>query len=342
MLTSAYRSLMAAVRGASVALLCASLGHAAYAAESLELELAANSPSGDSAEPLFALSDAQLGDPARFVIYGDMRFTNPSERVATSPGARHALVARIAWEHPPALFLTGDIPWHGGDVDDYRVYRDETIAWRQLGLRVYPVLGNHEFAKCEEAQCLENWWDAFPQLRGRRWYEVALGTRIRVFALDSDAPLGPGSPQRHWLERAMSAVPPSVRFVLFALHHPPVADESWLIVRSNERSLADFLAEAARHSPAAFVVCSAHVHNYERFEEKRVVYLVSGGGGAKPLAVRRSAADRFKRPDFPNYHYLRLELRGDRLAVEMIRLMDFAAPSPHIWAVRDRFEIEAH
>jgi hypothetical protein len=84
------------------------------------------------------------------------------------------------------------------------------------------------------------------------------------------------------------------------------------------------------------------VHNYERFEEQGVVYLVSGGGGAKPLPVRRSADDRFRRPEFPNYHYLRFELRGDVLHVEMIRLMDFGAPSPHTWAVQDRFEIESN
>jgi len=326
---------MMAIRCALIAisLLCGSICHGSYAAGA-----AGSSEPG----PLFTLSDARPGTSATFVIYGDMRFTDPAERVASSPGARRALVARIASEHPAALVLTGDIPWHGGDTDDYRVYRDETAAWRQLGLSVYPVLGNHEFARCPEAQCLENWWHAFPSVTGRRWYEVALGKRIRLFALDSDAPLDAGSPQRHWLEREMSALPHSVRFVLLALHHPPVADESWFTVRSNERSLAGLLAQAARRSSLRFVVCSAHVHNYERFEEQGIVYLVSGGGGAKPLAVRRSADDRFRRPDFPNYHYLRFELQGDALHVEMIRLMDFEAPSPHTWAVQDRFEIKAN
>jgi acid phosphatase type 7 len=290
-------------------------------------------------EPLFKLPDAQLGNPLVFVVYGDMRFTDPREHVASSPGARRALVARVASEHPEALFLTGDIPWHGGDRNDYQEYRDETAVGRQLELRVFPVLGNHEFAECEEAQCLENWWQAFPKVRGHRWYEVALGSRIRVFALDSDAPLRPASPQGRWLARELSAVPHGVEFVLFALHHPPVADESWAIVRSNERALARYLAQAARSSSARFVVCAAHVHNYERFEQKGIVYLVSGGGGAKPLAVRRSPADRFQRADFPNYHYLRFELDDDRLQVQMIRLVDFAAPSPHTWAVRDRFTI---
>jgi hypothetical protein len=112
-----------------------------------------------------------------FIVYGDMRFTDTSEMQASQPGPRHALVAAIAAERPDALFLTGDVPWHGGTADDYHVYREETTAWREQQLRVYPALGNHEFQQCAESQCLENWWQAFPPLRGRRWYSVALGSR---------------------------------------------------------------------------------------------------------------------------------------------------------------------
>ena len=54
--------------------------------------------------------DAGLGNPLVFVVYGDMRFTDPSETVAAAPGPRRALVAKVASEHPDALFLTGDVP----------------------------------------------------------------------------------------------------------------------------------------------------------------------------------------------------------------------------------------
>jgi hypothetical protein len=91
------------------------------------------------------VAEAALSSPLVFVIYGDMRFTDPSEMVASEPAARHALVVKIAAERPDALFLTGDVPWHGGTTDDYRVYHDETAVWRERRLRVYPALGNHEF-----------------------------------------------------------------------------------------------------------------------------------------------------------------------------------------------------
>jgi hypothetical protein len=111
--------------------------------------------------------------------------------------------------------------------------------------------------------------------------------------------------------------------------------------RSNERALARYLKSIAARSPARFIVCSGHVHNYERFERDSVVYLVSGGGGAKPFAVFRGRADRYRKPGFPNFHYIRFELQGEHLTAEMVRLEDYNEPSPHTWATKDRFELWA-
>jgi acid phosphatase type 7 len=318
----------------------------------LALLLQADARGGQLAQPvetsnsmpstgMFSIPDAELGKPLVFVIYGDMRFTDPNETVAAAPEARRALVVKVASEHPDALFLTGDVPWHGGDTKDYRVFDAETAPWREQHLRVYPVLGNHEFAGCEEAECLENWWQAFPEFRGRRWYTVALGTKVRAFALDSDTSLLPGSEQRQWLEGELEALPADVRFVILTLHHPPVADQGFVIVRANERSLASYLKSIAGRSAAKFIVCSGHVHNYERFERDGVVYLVSGGGGAKPFRVHHGRADQYRDATFPNFHYLRFELQGERLTAEMRRLEDYNSPSPFTWRSRDRFEIWA-
>ncbi len=311
----------------------------ALAGSAAPAALAASVDSAPSIAPDFAVPDSALSDPLVFVVYGDMRFTNPAETKAAAPGPRRALVEKVASEHPDALFLTGDIPWHGGDVDDYREYSDETAIWKQQHLRLYPVLGNHEFSQCEESLCLQNWWHAFPQLEGRRWYSVALGSQIRAFALDSNSSLRPGSEQREWLEQEIAGLPSTVRFVLLMLHHPPVADQGFIIVRDNERSLRDYLTSAARNSPVRFIVCSGHVHNYERFERHGVVYLVSGGGGAKPLRVHRFFSDKYRDDAFPNYHYIRFEMQGERLHAEMVRLMDYNAVTPQTWAVKDRFDI---
>src|ERR1700681_556665 len=131
----------------------------------------------------FQVADRDLHRSVTIITYGDMRFTDPGNVTATNPTVRQALVARIAKENPDAVLLNGDVPWHGGDEGDYSVYRAETSPWRDAHLRIYPALGNHEFAHCEPEQCLANWWRAFPELRGRRWYSVQLGSEICAVAL---------------------------------------------------------------------------------------------------------------------------------------------------------------
>jgi hypothetical protein len=294
--------------------------------------------------PTFTVDEGDLHEPLTVVAYGDMRFTDPANHDATNPPARQALVARIALEKPDAVLLNGDVPWHGGDRGDYSVYQTETAAWRTNHLRVYPALGNHEFSRCEVPQCLENWWNAFPELRGRRWYSVAMGRQVYAIALDSDASLLPGSDQRQWLEAQIASLSPRVRFVLISMHHPPVADiQKNLYVdhnpRPNEISLADFLKGAAVTSKARFLVSAGHIHNYERLAQDDVVYLVSGGGGAHPYPVERTPADLYRDNEFPNFHYVKLTLAGDTLRGGMYRLdPDAATPT---WQEKDSFQIHA-
>jgi acid phosphatase type 7 len=296
------------------------------------------------ADPTFTVPDGELPTPLVMVAYGDMRFTATSETNASNPSARQALVAKVAAEAPFALFLNGDIPWHG-KIEDYAVFRDETRAWREAHLRVYPALGNHEFSGCDEALCLELWWGAFPDLRARRWYSVALGEKVLAVALDSDTSLLPGSDQRIWLEQQIADLSPQVRFVVIFLHHPPLADLQGGDLashnpRPNEISLADYLGAVAPRSKARFFVSAGHTHNYERFLKDGVVYLVSGGGGASPYPVERSARDLYRSADFPNYHYVRLELRGNKVIGEMFRLADYAAAAPAVWQRKDQFELK--
>jgi acid phosphatase type 7 len=291
----------------------------------------------------FQIPDAALPEPLILVAYGDMRFTESSETAASSPTARQALVAKIAAENPAAIFINGDLPYHGVAAD-YEVFRAETRVWRDKHLRVYPALGNHELSACFISSCLDRWWNAFPELQGRRWYSVAVGSRLVGIALDSDAPLLPGSAQRTWLEDQIAALDPAVRVVLIVMHHPPVADVQTVKLvdhnpRPNEQALAAYLKTAAAHGAARFVISAGHIHNYERRSQDGVTYLVSGGGGATPYEVDRTAGDLYQDTDFPNYHYVRFELRGATFSGEMIRLQDYAARSPSSWRSKDRFEI---
>src|SRR5262245_36385167 len=148
------------------------------------------------------------------IAYGDTRFTDPANVTATSPLARAALIGRITEERPDAILVSGDLPWHGGEKDDHCRFWSETGAWRSRRLRVIPALGNHEFSQCLPEACLENWWRVFPELRGKRWYDVEIAPNVRALALDSMSPLTEGSEQLTWLNETLTALPQAVEFVL--------------------------------------------------------------------------------------------------------------------------------
>ena len=291
--------------------------------------------------PSFRVQD--VSKTTSLIVYGDQRFTDPRNTEVTSPKARHWLVAKIADEKPDAVLLNGDVPYSGDVVNDYEVYKTETKAWRDARIHVYPALGNHEFHG-DPQQALEHWWDAFPEMRDRRWYSVQLGT-IYTIALDSDTSLLPGSDQQKWLEDQLKRLPSETKFVFISMHHPPVADVQTKInvshnPRPNEIALRDFLETVAPHLQAKIIVCAGHIHNYERFTRGEVVYLVSGGGAAKPVPVDRTPEDLYQSNDFPNYHYVKFVLDGNRLQAKMYRLSDVNAQTP-TWEIRDQFTIEA-
>ena len=293
--------------------------------------------------PTFTVADSSLHVQPSVLVYGDMRFTDPANVDAANPTARRLLVAKIAELKPDAVQLTGDVPYAGGRAADYDVYRSETRAWKDAGLHVYPALGNHEFAKGSESECLEHWWTVFPELRGMRWYSVALGSRVYLLQLDSLSALTDGSPQRLWLADQLTHLPKSVDFVMIGLHHPPVADiqtryEVDHNPRPNEIALRDYLRSVAPTLHAAIVVTAGHIHNYERFTQDGVVYLVSGGGGAHPYEVDRTPPDQYRSTDFPNFHYIVFSLEKNGLKATMYRLADPAAAKVE-WQTRDTFMV---
>lgn len=278
------------------------------------------------------------------IVYGDQRFTDPSDMKVTNPKVRRWLVEKIAEERPDALLLNGDVPYSGDKVSDYEVYKTESKPWRDRHINVYPALGNHEFHG-DPQTALEHWWNAFPELKGRRWYSAQVGKAIYTLSLDSNTSLLPGSNQAHWIDEQLTKLPKDVKFVIISLHHPPVADfQTRYSVshnpRPNEIALRDYLENISPKLHARIIVSAGHIHNYERIERGGVTYIVSGGGGASPVRVDRTPEDLYRSNDFPNYHYVKFILKGDVLTATMFRLADPGSESPS-WQIGDTFTITA-
>jgi acid phosphatase type 7 len=287
---------------------------------------------------------APAGRPLTFIAYGDTRFT-PRSGDITNPYARRALVEKMAGENPTAILIGGDLVYEGADPQDYAVYRSETTVWSERRIAVFPALGNHEFKGCTRENvlpCLENWWAAFSalSLKPYRWYSVTIGPSILALILDSDSHLKPGSEQRVWFEHEITGADSQIKFILVVLHYPPVRDPVYPRTL-DEKEVARYLKHEARSLRAQVVVIGSHVHNYERYFRDGVTYLVSGGGGAKPVPALRLFGERSKLKTSVNYHYLRFVLDGDRLIGTMVRFDAAVDKSNDPWSEPDRFEVRA-
>jgi acid phosphatase type 7 len=282
------------------------------------------------------------GTPLVFVVYGDTRFTERPEVV--NADARRALVEKIASEKPAAILIGGDLVYQGHDPNDYQTYRRETAVWSSEKIPVFPALGNHEFRGCADdpQYCLENWWSAFPDLalRPHRWYSVAIGAELLALVLDSDSPLKPGSEQREWFEQQMAAADGRVKFILILLHYPPVRDP-FFPRALDEKEIARYLSRHGKSLRSAALVVGSHVHNYERYSRDGVTYLVSGGGGAKPVPVPRLFGERSRLRTAVNFHYVRITLWPDRLIGTMVRYDAAKKTGPEAWSEPDWFELRA-
>jgi len=265
---------------------------------------------------------ADVKTPFRFIAYGDTRFHNPKDTDAANPAVRVALVQAVAEANPAFICFTGDIVYNGYDVDDWKVFDNETSIWREKKIPVYPTLGNHDLHGLERT-ALGNYFRRFPELNKSRYYSVrAANTLLLVIDSSLDEVTGP---QGQWLADKLDHVPADVEFVFVMDHHPPYTSSSESMfggghsARPKEQALGKMLEERQAQARFRIVVFSGHVHNYERHEHGGVTYFVSGGGAAHAYPIDRKPDDPFQSKEV-NYHYLMVEVDRQQLKITMNRL----------------------
>ena len=299
-------------------------------------------PESDS-NPTLVFPQLPSDRPLHLVVYGDTRFADPSVTVGTNPRIRHWLADQIGLQHPQAILITGDTPFHGGLPEDWLAFQQETASWREAGALQLPTIGNHEVyggPKLGIANYLQN----FPDIAQHRYYSALLGC-VEVLSLDSTQPTGVSSPQGRWFVAQLDHVPPQVEFLII-LHHLP-----WMVDRQSQifaglptkdcLALRDLLEARIARIHAKVLVINGHVHNYERFERLGVEYVITGGGGAKPYPVLyRGDGDLYKDMGFPVYHYLVIDVADHKLHAVMWKVKDPEAANLEVEA-KDDFSIEA-
>jgi hypothetical protein len=189
---------------------------------------------------------------------------------------------------------------------------------------------------------LRNYYLRFPELPNRPatpWYSAQYANSYFLL-LDSEDDDRPGGEQMTWVQSQLDSLPATIEYVFVIIHRPPhtSATDGIHHPRVQEIELGKMLeARQQKSIRPKFVVISGHVHNYERFENNGVTYIVSGGGGAHPHPLVRGADDLY-RPSNPReieFHYCLFTVDHGKLKFEMHRLSD---ERPAKFEVRDKFE----
>lgn len=293
--------------------------------------------------PTIVLPELNNKTDLKIIAYGDIRFTDTRNTSVTNPRVRKYLADAVGAEKPDALLVTGDIPYLGANAHDWQVFRDEAASWKTNNLRVFPTVGNHEINDDRKVG-MRFFFENFPALKGYRYYSVEAGSAY-VIVLDSTARMMAPAYMQTWLESQLNHLPSQTRFVFLLLHHPLIADlQSQFIANipgPEQSRLRTLLESMAPRIHAKIVVISGHIHNYERFEQAGISYIISGGGGAEPYPVIfHGSQDLFRDRSYPNYHYLVFTLHGDQADVVMRRVIDPKAATLGL-ETKDRFTLKS-
>ena len=292
-----------------------------------------------------------------FVVWGDIRFTDPAQCDASDPDARQTIVQAIAAvdPRPDLAILTGDVVYHGHDKRDWDIFDKQTKPLRDAKIKLFPVLGNHDVdGGSGRPDFFKHFADLknYPQLEKNGWYSMIYGDSLFLM-LDSQLDYRADSPQGIWLRNMLKGVPDDLGFLFIVLHHPVMSHASTGLGRmrvckgqkttfiaahgvdQNEKELKLVLEEFSQsHQLTRLLFFSGHNHNYERYVEKRITYIVTGGGGATPYLIKRDPSDAYH-DSGPTFHYCKISIDEKGLSFAMLKLN----PQDGSWKQSDSFQL---
>jgi hypothetical protein len=185
--------------------------------------------------------------------------------------AETGVIRLAAGWRPDVLVSTGDNVYlfaAGGFLLDPNMFGPLLPLLQQVVF--VPALGNHDTFLDDGKTLL-----AALDLPGAERYYVQRYGPVAFIVLDSDSPLGPGSPQLAFLKTALKQTQDSC-FRVAVFHHPPFSAHSGNIAPVLRRNVVPLL-QAGRVQ----LTLLGHVHDYERsYDRKGVTYVVVGTGGA--------------------------------------------------------------
>ncbi|MDQ3101782.1 MAG: metallophosphoesterase [Bacteroidota bacterium] len=237
--------------------------------------------------------------------------------------ATRALFKEIISQRPAELFLLGDVV-NLGHRDERWSYIDTALHdARKAGITVNAILGNHELMG-RSAQGAIRFQTRFPQ-HVKTGYTV-IKDSIAVVLLNSNFKKMPNSQireQNEWYKTILAALDtaPEIKAVIVCCHHSPYSYSK--LVGSNGKVQRLFVAPFLKHKKTKLFL-SGHAHLFQHFHKDGKNFFVIGGGGGlnHPLRRRTGPEVALGGEYAPLFHYLTVQLCGDRLRLVSRRLLD--------------------
>lgn len=232
-------------------------------------------------------------DPGVLLVLGDWGSGTVPQ------GAVAGAMSRYAEENPVTAILTTGDNFYSDDAE----FLLEPLEWAfQQHIPFWITWGNHDVETPGRIEIVEQAFDSPP-----RWHLHEWGA-VDVVILDSNQVVAPEQ-----LEFLIESLAESDDTTIVVFHHPALSCslhgdtvtvlENWVPLFDDEVSL----------------VLSGHDHNYQRFEEADVTYVVSGGGGRPLYELNECPVDHPERlAGEAVHHFLVLTQGANEIAVEVV------------------------
>lgn len=236
----------------------------------------------------------------------------------TGAEAQKSVAAQMLRAEPDFIIHTGDVIYPAGAAKDYD--KKFFLPYKDLlsSVCIYPTMGNHDY----RANAGRPYLDVFMlpannPAKSERYYSFDYANAHFV-CIDSVLPIGGIKEQEQfrWLKKDLASTHKPWKFV-FA-HYPPY---------SNSRHGSD-MELRKRYSPlfekySVDMMFSGHDHNYQRTvptntsspDNKGVIYVVTGGGGAGLYEVGRNEWTAFAQK---THHFVSVYIERDFLKLQAI------------------------
>jgi hypothetical protein len=224
------------------------------------------------------------------------------------PGEADDRLAKMIEGHGVDQFLyLGDVYDHG-TAEEFRSNYD--TAFGRFKDRTYPVPGNHDWPNHAEGYDVY-FAELMRRNRGRHYYAFDIG-RWHFVALNTEEPVGPGSPQFKWLRRHLAKRPDNCTMVI---SHAPRLNAG---EHGEDAEMTAVWKQLLRGKAVA--VLSGHDHDYQRFEPEDGITQIIVGTGGRGLYDVREDDSRLAASDDKTFGALRMELAKGRASYDFVTI----------------------